>query len=277
MSSARRHTPQGTQNPCSRLLVLIASISVIVPAFAVASVANVESLDEAAERYRPYLVEGIGAALDGARTLQERVAAKDLEGAKRAWLSARAGWERSEVFTGSFVPELDEQIDAWPNATSGFHAIEARLFGANQTDVAAETNALVEHLTELAVKARGIHLNPQGLLNGIAQLSYEVGESKSDGGESRISGTSLDDIRNNVAGIESAYNIIFSSMIETKDPKLAVAVRGKIAQLKSLADVPRLTDVDTVALQQATEELVVYLQNAAQLTGLARPTLESSR
>ena len=38
--------------------------------------------------------------------------------------------ERSEVFTSGFVPELDSQIDAWPDATTGFHAIEAKLFGA---------------------------------------------------------------------------------------------------------------------------------------------------
>jgi hypothetical protein len=28
------------------------------------------------------------------------------------------------VFTSGFVPELDQQIDAWPNASHGFHAID---------------------------------------------------------------------------------------------------------------------------------------------------------
>ena len=102
------------------------------------------TLDDAAERYRPYMIEGIGSALAGARDLRERVAAKDLAGARKAWISARAGWERSEVFTAGFVPELDAQIDAWPNADSGFHAIEAKLFGAGRTDVEGETDALVE-------------------------------------------------------------------------------------------------------------------------------------
>ena len=48
-------------------------------------------LDDAAERYRPYMIEGIGQALAGARDLRERVVAKDLAGAKEAWISARAG------------------------------------------------------------------------------------------------------------------------------------------------------------------------------------------
>lgn len=53
--------------------------------------ARAAPLDEAAERYRPYMIEGIGSALAGARDLREQVAADDLAGARKAWLSARAG------------------------------------------------------------------------------------------------------------------------------------------------------------------------------------------
>lgn len=105
--------------------------------------ASAGALDEAAERYRPYMIEGIGQALAGARTLRECAAAADRAGAKQAWIAARAGWERSEVFTAGFVPELDALIDAWPNADHGFHAIEARLFGAGQTDVGTRVPTLL--------------------------------------------------------------------------------------------------------------------------------------
>jgi iron uptake system component EfeO len=52
-------------------------------------------LDDAAERYRPYMIEGIGIegigdALAGARALRERAAASELAGAKKAWILARA-------------------------------------------------------------------------------------------------------------------------------------------------------------------------------------------
>jgi hypothetical protein len=53
---------------------------------------------------------------------------------------------RSEVFTSGFVPELDSQIDAVPDATTGFHAIEAKLFGAN---------ALRDRLPLMEVKTDG--------------------------------------------------------------------------------------------------------------------------
>src|SRR5215475_15200554 len=128
-------------------------LSLLVPLF-VASSLRAGVLDDAAERYRPYMIESIGEALGGARAVRERAAAMDLMGARKAWISARAGWERSEVFTAGFVPELDALIDAWPNADSGFHAIEAKLFGAGQTDVENDTDALIARLDELHRKLR---------------------------------------------------------------------------------------------------------------------------
>jgi iron uptake system component EfeO len=232
-------------------------------------------LDDAAETYRPYMIEGIGQALAGARNLRERVAAGDLTGAKKAWISARAGWERSEVFTAGFVPELDAEIDAWPNADSGFHGIEARLFGAGRTDAGSDTDALVEHLDSLHGKLRSMELTPQGLLDGIVRLTYEVGESKADGGESRISGTSLDDMRNNVAGIDFAYRTIFATALKTADAKLADAVDARIERLKVIVAARDLPSIDIPGLRRTTEELVITLQSASAKLGLQRATLEA--
>jgi iron uptake system component EfeO len=261
----------------TRILKLLLNICLlIVVSMFGAQRADAVSLDEAAERYRPYLIEGIGQALAGARNLRASVAAKDLAGAKKAWLSARAGWERSEVFTAGFVPELDAQIDAWPNADTGFHAIEAKLFGAGRTDVDGETEALVGHLNDLHEKLRGMPLTVQGLLDGTVRLAYEVGESKADGGESRVSGTSLDDMRNNVAGIRFAYRTIFAAALASADQKLAGAVNGRIEELESFVAVRDLQHVDIPKLRRSSEELVVALQGASAKLGLRRPTLEAS-
>ena len=238
--------------------------------------ATAAPLDAAAERYRPYMIDGIGSALAGARELRERVAANDLTGAKKAWLSARAGWERSEVFTAGFVPELDALIDAWPNADSGFHAIEAKLFGTGKTDVEGDADALVKNLDDLNRKLRDMPLTPQGLLDGTARLAYEVGESKADGGESRISGTSLDDMRNNVAGIDFVYRTIFGPALGAADGRLAGAVDARIRQLKVIVAAPDLPHVDIPALRRASEELVVTLQSASAKLGLQRAALEAN-
>jgi iron uptake system EfeUOB component EfeO/EfeM len=249
-------------------------LAVLIPA---APSADAAPLDDAAERYRPFLIEGIGQALAGAQHLRDRIAANDLAGARKAWISARAGWERSEVFTVGFVPERDAQIDAWPNADTGFHAIEAKLFGAGRTNADSETDALVGHLSDLHGRLADMPLTPQGLLDGVVRLAYEVGEGKADGGESRISGTSLDDMRNNVAGIQFAYRSIFAAALAAADQKLAVAVDAGIAQLEVLVEAPDLQHVDIPGLRRASEELVVALQSASAKLGLRRPTLEAAR
>jgi len=249
-------------------------LSLLVPLF-VAPPLRAGVLDDAAERYRPYMIESIGEALGGARAVRERAAAMDLMGARKAWISARAGWERSEVFTAGFVPELDALIDAWPNASSGFHAIEAKLFGGGQTDVGTNAEALVKHLEDLHGKLADMPLTPQGLLDGTVRLAYEVGESKADGGESRISGTSLEDMRNNVAGVDFAYRTIFADALKATDGRLADMVTARIEQLKAIVAAPDLPHVDIPRLRRASEELVVALQAGSAQLGLQRPTLEA--
>ncbi len=135
---------------------------------------------------------------------------------------------------------------------------------------------LLRSLAELGTAVREIKLTPQGLLNGIARLAYEVGESKVDGGESRVSGTSIDDMRNNVGGIELAYRTIFASAIEARDPLLGAQVQRRIDELKAMLEVRELRQLDPERLGAVSEELVLTLQNAAPRIGLERPTLEES-
>jgi iron uptake system component EfeO len=242
----------------------------------VASVAHATaaaSLDAAAERYRPELAAAVEQCLAGAQSMRERILAKDLEGAKQAWIASRVGWERSEVFTSGFTSELDAAIDAWPSAVTGFHFIEARLFGARQMDVLTATDALIFHLTDLRLKIRDTRLTGQGMLEGTAKLAYEIGESKADGGESRFSGTSLEDMRNNADGIETAYRIVFSKELTARDPALAQSMSAKIQQLKTQLQPAKLADVDADQLRTTSEDLVIALQRAAPVLGLDKPSL----
>jgi hypothetical protein len=113
------------------------------------------------------------------------------------------------------------------------------------------------------------------LLDGTARLAYEIGESKADGGESRISGTSLDDMHNNIDGIDFAYRTIFADMLKSVDAKLADTATGKIELLKTIVAARDLPHVDVSALRRASEELVIALQVASTKLGLSRPTLEA--
>lgn len=254
----------------------IAGMAALGAGLAAAGPARAAPLDEGVEQYRSHLVADIDRTLASAQALQARAAAGDAAGAKQAWLDARVGWERSEVFTTPFVPALDRAIDAWPDGATGFHAIEARLFGAGRTDFAKEADDLVRNLSALDAKAHGMPLTPQGLLDGVVRLAYEVGESKVDGGESRVSGTSLDDMRNNVDGIALAWGTIFSAAVAAHDQQLDADVRRGIDGLKTMVAVRDLRRIDPDALRDATEELVLRLQDAAPLLDLRKPTLEAN-
>jgi len=236
--------------------------------------ASAAPLDASAERYRAQLTEDIGQALAGARAMRGCLAANDLAGARREWIAARVGWERSEVFTSGFVPELDREIDAWPNASHGFHGIEATLFGASGADASKETDVLIEHLAELQAQIGRMELAPQRLLNGLARLAFELGGNKADGGESRLSGTSLNDMQSNADGIALAWRTIFADPVEAVDQKLAAAVRTAIARLKQDVSVATLRNLDAEKLRADTEELVALLETAAPRIGLSKPTLE---
>ena len=150
-----------------------------------------------------------------------------LRGAQKAWIDARVGWERAEVFTSGFVPDLDREIDGWPNALRAFMRSRHVCSAPNGPTSEPETDALILHLADLDVKIHHLTLTPQGLLNGTARLAYEVGESKADGGESAFSGTSLNDMRNNVDGIEHAYETIFAASLEAAIPSLRPATAQK--------------------------------------------------
>ena len=233
------------------------------------------TLDDGAEQYRFHLIADADRTLASARTMAASAAAGDLARAKQAWIEARVGWERSEVFTAGFVPELDRNIDAWPNGAIGFHAIEAKLFGANRADFENEANELIRNLSELSARVRNTPLTPQGLLDGIVRLAFELGESKVDGGESRVSGTSLNDMRNNVDGIELAWRTIFAPTAGSRDRQVDAGIRRSVEELKAMVAVGELRRVDPDRLRIATEELVLKLQDAAPLLDLKKPALEA--
>lgn len=226
-------------------------------------------------QYKSFLSEQIARSRDAGTTLRDRVAAGDLAGAQHAWLKARGGWEAAEVVADEFFPELDAAIDAWPDAKHGFHAIEAKLFGAHSTAVLAESEALLANLTTFQQKLDAADLTAQGLLNGATKLAFEIGENKSDGGESPFSGNSLAEIGDNLAGIDAAYHKVFAAPLAAEDGALDRKVRTTMEELSALAAAGDLAKLDQTRLRRLSEELAVALQAAGPAIGLQKPVLEN--
>jgi len=226
---------------------------------------NSLSLEAAAAGFKPYVLERIGRSLDSVKKMRERIAAGDLAGAQQAWLAARGGWE--------YFPDLDRKIDAWPDADKGFHAIEAKLFGAHDVHALPATEELIANLTEFERQLRTTTLTPQGLLNGTAKLIYEIGENKAEGGESPFSGNSLAEIRDNVASIAAAYERVFAPATKRRNAELAKIFSTDLSLMHALVAVPTLQTLDQVRLRDVSESLVNDLAMVGRESGLEKPGL----
>jgi iron uptake system component EfeO len=230
-------------------------------------------LETAAAAFKPYVLEQISRCLTTVKSMGERVAAHDLAGAQQSWLAARSGWEGSEVITNEFFPDLDRKIDAWPDAERGFHAIEARLFGAHDVAVLPATEELIYNLTEFERQFRATTLTAQGLLDGTAKLIYEIGENKAEGGESPFSGNSLAEMRVNVASVAAAYQLVFAPLTKKRNADLARVLAKDLAVMRTLVSVPTLQDLDQALLRDASESLVDDLAMVGKEAGLEKPRL----
>jgi iron uptake system component EfeO len=260
--------------PVARTWVaLIASVGIALAVAGAAAAAD--TLAAGAKDCKAFAAEKIGGALAGGKSLQAAIKAGDIKAAQSAWIASRQGWEAAEPITGEFFPKLDEAIDAWPDAKQGYHAIEAALFSGKLDEIKAPTDKLVADLTAFNTRlaAKNFQFKPQGLLNGATKLAYEVGENKSKGGESPYSGTSLNDIQQNVAGIEAVYKLTFAPTLQARDPKLAARLTDKIEDVEKLVNVPEMKSVDQPALKKAGEELAVLLQSTAGKLNLKKPAL----
>lgn len=257
---------------CSAICALAAVICGVT-AVAAARATEPVSLDAAVAVFKPQVQQWIADSLDRARLLRERVAGHDLAGAQQAWLAARGGWERAEVITDEFFPDLDTAIDAWPDGQAGFHAIEAKLFGAHRLDVLAQADALVDHLAEFQDLLSRQPLSAQGLLNGIAKLAFEVGENKANGGESPFSRNSIVEMGHNVAGIKAAYRTVFAGAVAARDARVGEAIDGAIDRLQDVVEAPDMARLNQDRLRQDAEELVVGFREMAPVIGLDKPEL----
>lgn len=259
----------------ARYLALIPFCLLVLPATgrSPGSGGRADALDAAAGEFRSYVLEQIEQSLAAVRSMRDRIAAHDLQGAQRAWLAARGGWESSEIVTSEYFPEMDRAIDAWPDGEGGFHAIEARLFGAHTVDVMPAAEELVRNLTEFERQLRDTRLTAQHLLNGAARLTYEIGEDKAGGGESPFSGNSLAEIGNNVSAIAAVYHRVLAPAARRKLTGPSNQVAADLDRLQALAAAPSLRAVDQTALREVSEALTDDMGNLGQLLGLEKPSL----
>ena len=264
MPVSRARVSTGAAKICSALL----AVALLA---AVAGRADAASMTEGVKNFKPYIVESIGKAIAGAKELQAAVKAGDVNAAQTAWIKSRRGWEVMETVTLSYFGDLDKVVDAWPDGKTGYHAIEVVLFKAEKVDGLDKPIAdLLVNLDKFEKRAtsKKFKITAQKLLEGTANLAYEVGEEKSTGGESPFAGTSIVDMQENVAGIEVAYRLVFADTLREKSPELAAIIEQRIVKLGKLVKVDNIKSMNQKAVYVAGEELAALLLTAAPKSGL---------
>lgn len=227
-----------------------------------------------AEAFRPYAAGLIDRLVIGTETLAAKVSAGDLSGARRAWIAARRGWERGETFLAEYFPASDEAIDTWPDADSGFHAIEPILFEVGDAGKAGElADKLVADVKELQMNFAESKLDAQGLMNGMAGIAFEIGDAKVDGGESPFAGTSLLDMQDNMLGIEALYALSFADTVKDRDAELHARIMRRMISLASALNVASIEQLDRSQVMALSEQLAGDFQDAATRLGLKSPQL----
>ncbi len=234
--------------------------------FVATGAAQAATVEAGIKSYKPFIVENIGVAIAGAKKLQAAVKAGDVTAAQAAWIKSRKGWEVMEPVTGAYFGDIDKVVDAWPDAKQGYHAIEVVLFKAEKTE--GLDQPVADMLVSLAkfqkrVSDKKFTFSAQKLLEGAANLAYEVGEEKSKGGESPYAGTSIVDMQQNVRGIDVVFDLVFKDALTKADPKLAGILDSGVDKLQDLVKVADIKAMDQKAVHIAGEELAALLLTAA--------------
>jgi len=245
-----------------------------LPLVAAPRLAHANSIDDAAEAYKQASQADIDVIVTGAERLVEALKKGDIPAARQAWIDARVGYERSETFAEPLFPDLDAAIDTWPDAKTGFHAIEAQLFVDGGKPSVEQAEDLLKTAKALQAGLPKAKLTGEILIGGVAGLAFEVGEGKSKGGESRVSGTSLADMQHNVEGIERAWTMVFAKPVAEKDPALAKRIDTQLAEVKSLVSVSSLDKLDPPSFEKKAEMLAGSFADAAVALGYPAPKFE---
>ena len=161
-------------------------------------------LDQAAIAYRQIVTGDIGAMVVQAQAMLAAVKANNLTAARQAWINSRVHYNRSQVVL-YMARDLLVQVDDWPQATEGFHGVEAGLFTPGAPMPVDETTRLVALLERLQRIFTPEPIYAHEVLIGMGIMALALNNDRPMQDQSAISGTFLLDTRSNVEGMRTAW------------------------------------------------------------------------
>jgi iron uptake system component EfeO len=218
-----------------------------------------KQLQAAVTGYRSYVQTQSKLLLERVQSFVGAVKGGDVAKAKSLFATARQPYETIEPVAESFGT-LDPGIDARVNDVAkgekwtGFHRIEQALWVKNTTKgMSPIATKLLADVKRLNTKVATETYEPDQLANGASELLGEVSKSKITGEEDRYSHTDLWDFEANLAGAQTAYELL-APALKARDAKLATTVSARFEAVhKELERIKRggqFPSYDTVGTAQ---------------------------
>ncbi len=243
-------------------------------------------LDQAAGRYRAYVVSEVGRLLGGTKQFVAAYKAGDYDRARDLYAPARVHWERIEPVAESFG-DLDPRMDlreadlSQGQTWTGWHLLEKDLWwpadahGAHRlTDAerAKYADQLLADTGDLHKRVATLKYQPDQLANGAKELLDEVATGKVTGEEEIWSHTDLYDFQANVDGAKVAFDSL-RPVVDKKDPALGKVIEQRFAALrKDLGTYRRgdgfvsYTDLSQAQVKQLSDSVNALAEPLSRLT-----------
>lgn len=227
-------------------------------------------LDQAAQPYREMVNTNIDGMVAQAQAMLAAIKANNLPTARQAWIYSRVFYNRSLV-TLYMARDLLVQIDDWPQATEGFHGVEAGLFTPGAPLPVDEADRLVAQLERLQRIFKPEPLYAHEVLIGMGIIALALNNDRPLQDQSAISGTSLLDMRSNVEGMRVAWNTVFAPIMNAEHRGVARRVEKQLDTVQRLLAVNALDQLDKVAFTNETRLLQDSISDAVVEIGWRQP------
>lgn len=232
--------------------------------------------------YRVYLNQQSRLLLQGLATLQQALAAGDLEQARAAYAAARLPYQRLAATAQRFA-ELDNRLNARADyyekreqdpAFGGFHRLEQGLFAGNSTqELAPVATRLEQDAAALRDALLGQSLPPKQLSGNAARLLHNLAGTRISGEEERYSQLVLPGFAANLDGTRKVIELL-RPLLGKGHPELQHRLDTQAdAFATALGDVQRpystLSPDDRQRIAAAAQALADSLDQVAPALGLA--------
>jgi iron uptake system component EfeO len=181
-------------------------------------------------------------------------------------------------------PYLASGIDPKVNNGAGFRAIAVKLFTPGSPPPLSESQALSDKLHTFQKIYALAPVYAHGVISGLGYrarrlvewFQSEVAWDQVAAGQTSIDGISIIDLRNELQGMELAWNTVFAAIVADMDKGVSDRVAKEFADIKPLLAVASFDLMDSRALETQLQALAGSIGDSVRVIGWRPPRQEEA-